>query len=79
MQGPVRVERLSSRDAIASERASAGPLAALAASVRRRLVRWCERTRERRALAALDDWLLKDMGVSRSDAMRECDKAFWRE
>jgi len=35
--------------------------------------------RQRRALAAVDDWLLKDIGVSHADAMCEGDKAFWQE
>jgi uncharacterized protein YjiS (DUF1127 family) len=35
--------------------------------------------RQRRAPAAVDDWLLKDIGVSRADAMCEGDKAFWQE
>jgi uncharacterized protein YjiS (DUF1127 family) len=40
---------------------------------------WRERIRQRQALAAVDDWLLKDIGVSRGDVMGECDKAFWQE
>ena len=39
---------------------------------------WQERTRQRRALAALDDAALKDIGLSRSEAAGECDKPFWR-
>ncbi|WP_349598385.1 DUF1127 domain-containing protein [Azospirillum argentinense] len=38
-----------------------------------------ERHRQRRSLAALDDHLLRDVGLSRSDARREADKAFWQE
>ena len=40
--------------------------------------RWMERGRQRRALADLDDRLLKDIGIARSDAAREIDKPFWR-
>lgn len=36
------------------------------------------RSRERSALARLDKRLLKDIGVSRFDAMREANKPFWR-
>jgi uncharacterized protein YjiS (DUF1127 family) len=61
------------------ERASASSFEAPTASLSRHIVSWWERIRQRRALAALDDWLLKDMGVSRADAMRECDKPFWQE
>ena len=39
---------------------------------------WCARSRQRRALADLDDRLLKDIGVSRSAAAREAAKPFWR-
>lgn len=39
---------------------------------------WIERTRQRRALAGLDDQMLRDIGITRVEAMRECDKPFWR-
>jgi len=50
-----------------------------AASLLRTIVTWSARHRQRRALLALDDWVLKDIGVSRADVMRESDKPFWRE
>jgi uncharacterized protein YjiS (DUF1127 family) len=56
-------------------------LAALAARARRfraLLALWRARTRERRMLAALDERLLRDIGVTRLDAAYECDKPFWR-
>ena len=34
--------------------------------------------RQRRALLRLDDALLKDLGLSRVDALREGAKPFWR-
>ena len=37
-----------------------------------------ERARQRRWLAALDDRMLKDLGLSRADVARESDKRFWR-
>ena len=40
---------------------------------------WQERDRQRRALARLDDRLLRDIGVSRTAALRESQKPFWRE
>jgi uncharacterized protein YjiS (DUF1127 family) len=39
---------------------------------------WLERRRQRRALLALDDKLLKDIGLAPSDAWREAHKPFWR-
>jgi uncharacterized protein YjiS (DUF1127 family) len=42
------------------------------------LRRWCRRARERRLLAALDDRMLADIGITRADQARECEKPFWR-
>jgi uncharacterized protein YjiS (DUF1127 family) len=42
---------------------------------------WIERSRQRRQLgelAELNDYLLKDIGVSREEAKREAEKRFWR-
>ncbi|MBY0431538.1 MAG: DUF1127 domain-containing protein [Rhodospirillales bacterium] len=44
-----------------------------------RLGAWMERARARRQLAALDDHMLKDIGLSRCDAVHEADKPFWLE
>ena len=40
--------------------------------------RWIERVRQRQALAELDDHMLRDIGVTRVEALRECAKPFWR-
>jgi uncharacterized protein YjiS (DUF1127 family) len=37
-----------------------------------------ERRRQRAALMALDDRLLKDIGLSRADVERECGRPIWR-
>ena len=42
------------------------------------LLRIDDRLRQRRALAALDDRLLQDIGLSRADVERECSRPFWR-
>ena len=42
------------------------------------ILRWTERASQRRALAALDERMLRDIGVTRIDAMRESEKPFWR-
>ncbi|MGH6891152.1 MAG: DUF1127 domain-containing protein [Dongiaceae bacterium] len=39
---------------------------------------WTERAAERRHLAALDDHLLKDIGLSRADITEATTKPFWR-
>ena len=39
---------------------------------------WQERRHQRRALEALPDHLLRDIGVSRADAEHEADKPFWQ-
>ena len=39
---------------------------------------WHERARERRQLMELSDHMLRDIGISRSDAIGEAEKPFWR-
>jgi uncharacterized protein YjiS (DUF1127 family) len=41
------------------------------------LAQWQERTRQRRHLRALDDRLLRDIGISRADVEFESGKRFW--
>jgi uncharacterized protein YjiS (DUF1127 family) len=38
---------------------------------------WHERARQRRRLRALDDYMLRDIGLSRADVEGEADKPFW--
>lgn len=42
------------------------------------LALWIERRSQRRALAALDDRLLRDVGISRAEARQEAAQPFWR-
>lgn len=69
----VRAERLSGRVP------APVTIRSRAASWLRYILTWSERIRQRRALLALDDWMLKDIGLSRADVMRECDKPFWQK
>jgi uncharacterized protein YjiS (DUF1127 family) len=39
---------------------------------------WRRRIESRRELAGLCDRALRDIGITRVDAMREADKPFWR-
>jgi len=54
----------------------------LIAGTRPTIARWVARSRQRRALREIaessDFHLLKDIGVSRHEALREIDKWFWR-
>lgn len=39
---------------------------------------WQARTRQRRELAQLDAWTMRDLGLSESDIQRETDKPWWQ-
>lgn len=41
--------------------------------------KWRQRARDRARLAALDDRMLADIGISRAEAQFLSDKPFWRE
>jgi uncharacterized protein YjiS (DUF1127 family) len=41
------------------------------------LLRWRELAQQRRRLLALDDRMLKDIGITRADARREGARPFW--
>jgi uncharacterized protein YjiS (DUF1127 family) len=40
---------------------------------------WYERSKQRRHLLELDDYLLRDIGLDRITAIREAAKPFWRD
>ena len=42
------------------------------------LASWSDRARQRRRLTDLDDHLLRDIGKTRAEALREAGKPFWR-
>jgi uncharacterized protein YjiS (DUF1127 family) len=42
------------------------------------IARWIDRSRQRDALATLEDHMLHDIGITRAEAARECRKPFWR-
>ncbi len=48
------------------------------AKIWRLLRMWRQRSQQRRALAQLNDFMLKDIGISRSDASNEANKPFWK-
>lgn len=43
-----------------------------------KLTVWKQRAQERRQLAALDERMLHDIGLTRADAFQECRKHFWQ-
>jgi uncharacterized protein YjiS (DUF1127 family) len=43
-----------------------------------RVLEWQERSEQRHLLAAMDDRMLKDIGVNALDAQREANKPFWK-
>lgn len=47
-------------------------------SLWQRIDLWLHRHNSRRHLAELDDYMLKDIGMTRVDADREALKPFWR-
>lgn len=68
------------QDIVAPE--AIGPLrllAAIGAHAIGIVLTWFDRYRQRRALDSLNDYMLKDIGVSRADVDRETSKQFWRE
>jgi uncharacterized protein YjiS (DUF1127 family) len=50
---------------------------AVAGALWRTLLTWQRRARERDRLAAMSDYMLKDMGITRAEAAREYRKPFW--
>lgn len=51
----------------------------LAAIASARLLRWHELSRQRRALLALNERMLKDVGITRAEAEREARRPFWSD
>ena len=65
--------------AVSSSRIGFPPaLGRFATALVEQLYAWQDRVQQRTHLAALEDHLLKDMGISRADAYRESAKPFWR-
>ncbi len=50
----------------------------LATKLLRRVAQWQKRAQSRHLLQQLDDRMLRDVGLSRSDVYRECAKHFWQ-
>jgi uncharacterized protein YjiS (DUF1127 family) len=55
--------------------AIAGPIVAVLRLVRQ----WRRRARDRALLAQFDSRMLRDLGITRADVVREINRPFWRE
>ena len=47
------------------------------ATIARWVLAWRERARQRRDLSRLEDRMLRDIGITRLDVLRESNKPFW--
>ena len=56
---------------------AAGICAAWSWRIADTLMLWRERRRQRHAVSALSDHMLRDLGLSRADVSRESGKRFW--
>jgi uncharacterized protein YjiS (DUF1127 family) len=66
------------RSAPIASRQSAGRRLGRGLALLARIELWVERRQQRRALLELSDHVLKDIGISRSEALHEGGKPFWR-
>jgi uncharacterized protein YjiS (DUF1127 family) len=55
------------------------PVPSVVAVLSRLVTTWTARHRARRALARLDDHLLRDIGLDRMEAERETSRRFWQD
>ncbi len=72
----IAVERIHKAEQLSatSDQSSGRGLARVSAV----LMLWINRSRQRRALSHMQDYLLKDIGISRVDALQESRKPFWK-
>lgn len=59
-------------------RGAAGTNANLFARIMNRVCLWQDRMHERAHLAALPDYLLRDMGLTRDEAVKQSARPFWQ-
>lgn len=76
MSKPLKSARAATAPRLPCGRAR-GPREMLAAVVDL-VFEWQERAEQRRALAQLDDYMLRDIGLTRADVAAEHAKPFWQ-
>jgi uncharacterized protein YjiS (DUF1127 family) len=59
-------------------RSSSHPVTRILMSIFTMMITWQERIRQRRDLASLPNYLLKDIGFTRADIWQEIEKPFWQ-
>lgn len=74
-----RLGRIADTRAVAAVVVGLGGAFAMIGTAVDRLLTAHERWRQRQALLALDDHLLKDIGVTRVDVEREIGKSLWED
>lgn len=72
------VERIANARALTAAVSAVGTVIVMLGTALDRMLSAHERWRQRQALLALDDHLLKDIGVSRADVEHVVEKPFWR-
>lgn len=66
-------------DVFPSEFDTPGAAEAIRRSVIETFRQWRQRAAQRRQLATIPDYLLRDIGLSRTDTWAEVNKPFWQE
>jgi uncharacterized protein YjiS (DUF1127 family) len=74
-----RLARIANARAVAAVVVGLGGVAAMIGTALDRMLTAHERWRQRQALLALDDHLLKDIGITRVDVEREIGKSLWED
>jgi len=72
-----RIDTIGRLSALARMTDIAGLLWCDAKALFAHVLAWQVRARERKHLATLDDRILRDVGLSRADTLRESSKPFW--
>ena len=73
------LERRAAAVAVRNRRTALDDLSDAAQWVLTTLRQWRRRSREREQISRMDERMLKDIGITRAEALRLSSKPFWRE